>query len=115
MKDLIHYNGYYGSVHFNAQDLFFYGKIEFIRALVSYEATDAKGIKKEFERAVDDYLDLCAEQQIEPETPFKGSLNVRLGPELHKRIAIAAIQNHYSSINNFIKENLDQVLNKKYG
>jgi predicted HicB family RNase H-like nuclease len=73
------YKGYYGSVHFDDEELIFYGKIEFIRALVSYEATNAKGLKKTFEEAVDDYLLTCCDQKREPETPFKGSLNVRLG------------------------------------
>jgi predicted HicB family RNase H-like nuclease len=105
MKDLMRYKDYYGSAHFEDEDLIFYGKIEFIRAVVSYEATDAKGLKKAFEEAVDDYLDLCNKQHLEPETPFKGSLNVRLGPELHRRVAIVAEQNHLS-INKFIAETL---------
>lgn len=109
MKDLIHYKGYYGSVHFDDADLIFHGKIEFIRALVSYEATDAKGLKKAFEEAVDDYLATCRSQKMEPETSFKGSLNVRLGPELHRRVAIAAEHQHLS-INKFIAEALDQVV-----
>lgn len=109
MKDFMQYKDYYGSVHFDDEDLIFYGKIEFIRALVSYEATDAKGLKKVFEEAVDDYLETCRNQKIEPEKPFKGSLNVRLGPELHRRIAIAAEQ-HHLSINKFIVETLDQAI-----
>jgi predicted HicB family RNase H-like nuclease len=107
MKDLMQYKGYYGSVHFDDEDLIFHGKIEFIRALASYEATDAKGLKKAFEEAVDDYLATCHGQKIEPETPFKGSLNIRLGPELHRRVAIAAMQ-HHLSINKFIAETLDR-------
>ena len=109
MKDFIQYKGYYGSVHFDNEDLIFHGKIEFIRALISYEATDAKGLKKAFENAVDDYLKTCQSQKIEPEKPFKGSLNVRLGPELHRRVAIAAEQ-HHLSINKFITDTLDQAI-----
>lgn len=109
MKDFMQYKDYYGSVHFDDEDLIFHGKIEFIRALVSYDATDAKGLKKAFEEAVDDYLVTCHSQKIEPEKPFKGSLNVRLGPELHRRIAIAAEQ-HHLSINKFIVETLDQAV-----
>jgi predicted HicB family RNase H-like nuclease len=109
MKDLMQYEGYYGSVHFDDEDLVFHGKIEFIRALVTYEATDAKGLKKAFEEAVEDYLAMCRSQKIEPEIPFKGSLNVRLGPELHRRVAIAAEQ-HHLSINKFIAETLDQAV-----
>jgi predicted HicB family RNase H-like nuclease len=109
MKDLILYNGYYGSVHFDSEDLIFHGKIEFIRALVSYEAIDAKGLKKAFEEAVDDYLEMCQSQKIQPEKPFKGSLNVRLGPELHRQVAIVAEQRHLS-INKFIADTLNQAM-----
>jgi predicted HicB family RNase H-like nuclease len=109
MKDFMNYKGYYGSVHFDDEDLIFHGKIEFIRALVSYEATDAKGLKKAFQEAVDDYLGTCRHQKIEPEKPFKGSLNVRLGPELHRRVAIAA-ERHHLSINKFIANTLDEAV-----
>ncbi len=49
MKDFMQYKGYYGSVNFDDGDLIFYGKVEFIRALISYEGTDAKGLRKAFE------------------------------------------------------------------
>jgi predicted HicB family RNase H-like nuclease len=109
MKDLIKYKGYLGSVHFDAEELVFHGKIEFIRALVTYEATDAKGLRKAFHDSIDDYLELCERKNIDPEKPFKGSLNVRLGPDLHRRIALAANAKH-STINNFIAETLDRVV-----
>ena len=109
MKDLMQYKGYYGSVHFDAEDLIFHGKIEFIRALASYEATNAKSLKKAFEETVNDYLATCAQQKIQPETPFKGSLNIRLGPELHRRVAVAAKHRHLS-INKFIAETLAQTV-----
>lgn len=109
MKDVMLYKNYHGSVHFNDEELFFYGKIEFIRALVSYEATTAKGLRKAFEEAVDDYLDLCEEKKIKPETPFKGSLNVRLGPELHRKVAVAASQKNVS-VNKFIADTLEKAI-----
>ena len=61
--------------------------------------------------AVDDYLDMCEKRKITPETPFKGSLNVRLGPELHRRIAFAATARHIS-INKYIAEQLDRVVDE---
>lgn len=109
MKDFMHYKGYYGSVHFDEQDLIFHGKIEFIRALVNFEATNAVELKKVFHEAVDDYLETCQKQKIAPEIPFKGSLNVRLGTELHRRIAIAATQ-HHVSINKYISDQLNKVV-----
>ena len=64
MKDAMKYKGYFGSVHFNDEELVFHGKIEFIRALVTYEATDAKGMRESFEEAVDDYLATCKKNKI---------------------------------------------------
>jgi len=109
MKDAMQYKGYYGSVHFDDDELIFYGKIEFIRALLSYEATTAKSLRKAFEDTIDDYLDMCKKQNIEPETPFKGSLNIRLGADLHRKIAVAASHQRLT-INKFIAETLEEAV-----
>jgi predicted HicB family RNase H-like nuclease len=114
MKDLISYKGYFGSVHFDDKDLFFYGKLEFIRALVTYEATNAKELRQEFERAVDEYLELCKNENLEPEQPFKGSFNVRVGKELHQKIALAAAREDLT-INSYIKTALQNVLAQQSG
>ena len=37
MKDMMTYKGYTGSAHYDDDDRIFYGKLEFIRDLVSYE------------------------------------------------------------------------------
>jgi predicted HicB family RNase H-like nuclease len=90
MKDMMRYKDYYGSVHFSDDDNVFYGRIEFIRALVSYEGTDVGSLRQAFNEAVDDYLQTCEEQGKQPERPFKGSFNVRISPGLHQRIAESA-------------------------
>lgn len=61
--------------------------------------------------AVDDYLEMCAEQKIKPEIPFKGSLNVRLGSDLHRRVALAATKKH-SSVNKYIADALSAAVNQ---
>lgn len=112
MSDLMHYKGYYGSVHLDQEELIFHGKLEYIRDLVSYEGNTAKQLKSAFEEAVDDYLATCKQRQVEPEIPFKGSLNVRIGKELHRRIAIAAT-NGDLSINSYIKAILEKGVDKR--
>jgi predicted HicB family RNase H-like nuclease len=46
MKDMMNYKGYWGSVHFNNEDDLFYGRIEFILALVSYEGRDVGSLRQ---------------------------------------------------------------------
>ena len=74
MQDSMEYKGYFGSVLYNDDDKVFYGKLEVIRALVSYEGADVSSLRVAFEEAVDDYLEFCKETGKQPEKPFKGSL-----------------------------------------
>ena len=67
MNDMVKYKGYIGSVHYSDEDQVFFGKLEYIKSLVNYEGTDVKSLKQSFEEAIDDYLDLCRQEGIEPE------------------------------------------------
>jgi predicted HicB family RNase H-like nuclease len=59
MKDVLIYKDYRGSVHFNADDEVFFGKIEGIKDLVSFEGDSIIELKKGFEEAVNVYLEIC--------------------------------------------------------
>jgi predicted HicB family RNase H-like nuclease len=107
MKDMMHYRGYYGSVHYSDEDRVFYGRVEFIRALISYEGTDVECLRRAFEEAVDDYLETCKEKGITVEKPLKGSFNVRIGAGLHHRVALAAAQKGIT-LNKYIAEVLEK-------
>lgn len=107
MKDMMYYNGYYGAVHYSDEDQVFYGKIMYIKDLVSYEGTDVQSLRKAFEEAVDDYLELCHDQRRDPDKPFKGNFNVRVGPDLHRRVALAA-SNQGVALNRFVIKALEK-------
>lgn len=109
MKDMMVYRGYYGSVHYSEQDHLFHGKLAFIRSLASYEGVDVDGLRLAFEEAVDDYLELCQQEGIEPERPFKGSFNVRIGVALHRKATMFAKQTG-ASLNNVVAEALKHYL-----
>ena len=109
MKDMMHYKAYYGSVHYSDEDRVFYGKVESIRALISYEGTDVQSLRQAFEEAVDDYLETCREKGIAAEKPFKGSFNVRIGVDLHQRVALAAAQKGIT-LNRYITEVLQKIV-----
>ncbi len=86
MKDTIEYKGFLGSLHFDSDDEIFFGKIEGIEDLVSFEGKSVSEIKTAFKAAVEDYLDLCKKSKKNPEKSFKGSFNVRITTELHRKI-----------------------------
>ena len=110
MNNTMVYKGYVGSVEFSEQDAVFYGKVLGVRALISYEGTNAKDLISDFHGAVDAYLQLCKEEGVAPETPYKGSLNIRFkNADTHRRAAIFAI-NHNQSLNSFIEEAVEEKL-----
>ena len=109
MNNTMEYKGYLGSVEFSEEDALFYGKVLGIRALISYEGTNAAELVADFHGAVDDYLELCVQSGAEPEKAYKGSFNVRISPELHKQAVIAAMS-HNMSLNSFVETSIQQAL-----
>lgn len=66
-------------------------------------------MRKAFREAVDDYLATCERLSKRPETPFKGSFNVRVGADLHKRAAVYAAE-HRKKLNAVVSEALEHYL-----
>jgi len=87
MKDVIEYKGFIGSVHFDADDDVFHGKIDGIDDLVSYEGSTVAELKKNFHDAVDDYIALCAMAGKKPVKSCRGTFNVRIPADLHQAAA----------------------------
>ena len=109
MNNTIEYKGYVGSVEFSEEDALFFGKVMGIRALISYEGENAHELIEDFHGAVDDYLQMCAAEGIEPEKAYKGSFNIRISPELHKQAAITATAQQIS-LNSFVENSIKRAI-----
>jgi predicted HicB family RNase H-like nuclease len=107
MTDKLLYKEFIGTVHFSAKDLIFYGTIEGINDLVTFEGETVKKLKKAFEESVDDYIDLCNEVGKDPLKSFKGSFNVRIAPELHSKAFKSATMKG-KSLNQFVQEAIEK-------
>ncbi len=107
MKDVLVYKDYIGSVHFNADDEVFFGKIEGIEDLVSFEGDSVIELKKAFEEAVDDYLEICKENGKKTDKSYKGSFNVRIAPDIHKKAKRLALMKGMS-LNQFIQKAVEE-------
>lgn len=106
MSDYLTYKGYFGTVNFNSDDEVFYGKIFGISDLINFEGSSVKELKESFEESLDDYLETCKALNKTPNKTFKGSFNVRVSMELHKKAAIIANQKSIS-LNDFVKKAID--------
>ena len=106
------YKEYYASICYEDETSTFYGEIEDIDDLVTFEADTVAGLKKEFKNAVEEYLDLCKRNNMEPNKPYKGTFNVRIKPELHRK-AVKASKILNMSLNQFVEKAISDKVNAK--
>ena len=84
------YKGYRTNVKFDAEDKYFYGKLEGIRDLVNFGTDFEDKIVEEFHSAVDDYLEYCKEIGKEPNREDKVTFKVSVDFDFYKFLNDAA-------------------------
>lgn len=111
MNDTIEYKGYFAIVDFSSEDDVLYGKITGTDDLVSFEGTSVAELKAAFHKAAEDYLDMCKELNKDPDKTYKGSFNVRIPFELHRKAAIVAARKKVTP-NDFVNTAIDALVKK---
>jgi predicted HicB family RNase H-like nuclease len=104
MKHL-EYKSYTGSIEYSEEDDLLFGKVLGIRGLISYEGRSGKELETDFKSVIDEYLSDCREKGNYPEKPYKGSFNVRISVDLHKKAALKAMEEKMS-LNTFVAESI---------
>ena len=107
MANTIEYKGYIGSIEYSPEDHCFFGKLEMIDDLVTFEADNARELEENFRNAVDEYLETCKVLGREPQKTYKGVFNVRIEPELHKKLYKEALKAGMS-LNSFVRQALSK-------
>ncbi len=103
MKDVLKYKEFIGSVHFSSEDDLFYGKIQGIGDSITFEGNSVVDLKKAFEEAVEDYVAICRQIEKDPHKSYKGSFNVRIKSDLHKKAAFKSLELGIS-LNQFVEK-----------
>ena len=98
---MIEYKGYTGVIDFDPELKLFTGHVIDLRDEIYFEGDSVLALEASMQRAIDHYLDVCRTRGEEPERPFSGKLNVRLGSELHRAAALAAASEG-DSLNNWL-------------
>ncbi|MGF1637351.1 MAG: type II toxin-antitoxin system HicB family antitoxin [Cyclobacteriaceae bacterium] len=111
MKNLEH-KGYIGSIEYSKEDDLLYGKVLGINGLISYEGKTGKELEEDFKEAINVYLADCKKEHISPEKPYKGSFNIRISTELHRKAALLAME-YKMSLNSFVAESIRDRVQQK--
>lgn len=87
---MMQYKNYLARVEFDAEANIFHGEVINIRDVVTFQGESVGELKKALEDSVEEYLAFCAERGEEPDKPFTGRFTVRLSPDQHKKVVLAA-------------------------
>ncbi|MDR3226540.1 MAG: type II toxin-antitoxin system HicB family antitoxin [Prevotellaceae bacterium] len=109
MNNVLTYKGFIGSVNFSADDNVFFGKIEGINDLITFEGESVDELKQAFYYMVDEHIKDCERDKTPVEKSYKGNFNVRLTPELHRKAVITA-KLRGRTLNAFVKDAIEKAM-----
>jgi predicted HicB family RNase H-like nuclease len=101
------YKGYSGHVEYDDEARIFHGEVVGIKDVVTFQGTTVDELEQAFRDSVDDYLAFCKTREEEPEKPFSGKFNLRIPPDLHAKLSLAA-QLNGESLNHYITKMLQR-------
>ena len=110
--DILKYKDYEGSAELDMMRGVCRGKILFVDDLVTYEASAPVDLQREFEAAVDDYLETCATLGKTPHRSLRGMFNVRVAPDIHRAASLRALAEGVS-LNDVVVRALEAFLSTK--
>jgi predicted HicB family RNase H-like nuclease len=99
------YKGYMGllEVDLDAGELF--GRTVGMRDVITFQGKTIEEARTSFEESIDFYLDCCRKEGKQPDRPYSGRFNVRITPELHRRLVMLA-ESRGQSLNEAVGEAL---------
>jgi len=98
-------DGYHAKIEYDPELDLFRGEILGLNGGADFYGKNPKELRAEFKRSLAVFLEVCKEKGIEPRRHFSGKFNLRISPELHEQLAIAA-QAEGKSINTLAQEAL---------
>ena len=102
----LHYKGYTGSAEYEEDGNYFHGKVLGLRRDgIIYEGASAEELKRDFEESINEYIEECKEIGKEPEKPYSGKTVIRMGSQLHEKVAQRAGELGLS-LNEFVNQTL---------
>ena len=90
MRNTIHVDGHEAAVSYDSEANMLRGDFLGLNGEVEFYATDVESLKAEGSLSLQAYLAACREDGIEPQRHYSGRFNLRVSPELHRALSIAA-------------------------
>jgi predicted HicB family RNase H-like nuclease len=100
---MMDYKGFIGNVEYDSHAKLFHGEVINTKDVITFQGRSVQEIEKAFAESIEDYIEWCSAEGVEPEKPYSGKFNLRLSPELHRQAVITAKKLHMS-LNSFVEK-----------
>lgn len=100
-------DGHHAKIEYDEELDLFRGEILGLGGGADFYGKNPEELRIEFRKSLQVFLAVCKEKGLEPRRHYSGKFNVRIPPELHERLAIAA-QAQGKSINTLAQEALQE-------
>ncbi|MCR4344323.1 MAG: type II toxin-antitoxin system HicB family antitoxin, partial [Candidatus Scalindua sp.] len=104
--------GYKGYFEYDEKADIFHGQVIGIRDVITFQGRSIDDLKVALKDSIDDYLEMCEQEEKSPDKSFSGKFSLRLPPEVHSKVAQAAASAH-KSINSWITDVVENNLEKQ--
>jgi predicted HicB family RNase H-like nuclease len=85
MATIIQYDKYIAAIEYDPDIDLFFGSVINLSSPLTFYGKSTEELKREFEKSVQTYLEICRERNLQPEKPFSGRFNIRMTPDQHRR------------------------------
>lgn len=109
MSSMMEYNGYHATIEYDAEDKLFVGEVFGIADSLNFHGTSIEELETMFHQSIDNYLEMCEMIGKEPNKEFRGTFNVRISPELHRKAAMEAAKQNVT-LNQFVSKAIEDAL-----
>jgi predicted HicB family RNase H-like nuclease len=106
---MMNYKGFSARIEYSDEDGCFIGRVAGIQDVIGFHGQSVAKLRAAFKEAIDDYLETCARVGKQPNKPYSGQFRLRLSPDLHARVAIAA-ESKGKSLNTLITDLIDRAV-----
>jgi len=90
MKNIMDINGNKAVIHYDPEIGMFRGEFMGLNGGADFYATTVEGLEEEGNKTLKVFLEMCAEDGVNPRREFTGRFNLRIPADLHERIALLA-------------------------
>ncbi len=108
---MLEHKGYYAEVNVDLEYGILFGQSVGMKDGFTFQAKSVDDVVPAFQQAVEDYLEFCAADGVEPAKPFSGKIALRVPPEIH-RAATSTAKEQGKSLNAWITSLISRSLDE---